>query len=596
MKDLNLIYMLRYLFLSSLLLLSIGSFAQSTLFIEDFEDSTYAFTLNTQGGALNGSGPAGYNGWVVNDQYAGGSETLIECLLNLPLPYGVPATAPQPMNIMGAPASQYMHIVSDTALADGIPNANFLAADGFCYQAERNVTEMDMGINTNGFDSVEVSFYWICGIGTGTTGLSTFGEVYYSIDGGFIWNLLAGGSTFSNQPTWTQSIFSLPVFAGQGDLRFAFRFVNGLVTSASDPGFGIDQLEVTGFSQVSLVVDSMADERFCSSSGGTTNISYTATGNYGGSNVFAAELSDENGDFSNPTIIGNIPGGINFPVTIPAGLTPGTGYQIRVRSSTPPLIDTLSSLITLDPPVIQPQIVFNPSVACLGAPVTVRTQTNIYDIQWEIVTATDTTSTIGDSTTITSVETVTRVRTITSSGLCPVDTSKFVNVPVDPIKSAFTYTATTPSDYLFFDGSTNASIWNWDFGGLATSGSSNPTVDFPVNQMYTICLEVTSPAGCKDTSCQDISTIDLSSVDIPAWGSNIQLGPIPSYEMLHVYGPADQLFERVEIHDLSGKIWRTYQSIRLPQQFSVSALPQGFYFLKLTADGESMNFKWLHLK
>ncbi|MEO0641614.1 MAG: hypothetical protein AAFY70_17910 [Bacteroidota bacterium] len=217
-------------------------------------------------------------------------------------------------------------------------------------------------------------------------------------------------------------------------------------------------------------------------------------------------------------------------------------------------------------------------------------------LQWEVATVTDTTLSTGDSTTIAKVEAVTRVRIVTTSGLCPADTSKFVNVPIDPIQSDFTFSQPTFTDFFFFDASTNASAWEWDFGGLGTSGSSNPTFNFPGNEMYTVCLEATSPAGCKDTSCQEISTVDVSSIEVPTWAGEIQIGPVPVSQQLNIYGPDHLIYDRIFVQDLTGKIWVEEANIRLPHQISVQAFPEGFFILNLVAEGETFGVKWLHLR
>lgn len=77
--------------------------------------------------------------------------------------------------------------------------------------------------------------------------------------------------------------------------------------------------------------------------GGAITVPYTATGafNSGGiiipANQFVAQLSDASGSFANPVAIGSVQssasGSIN--ATIPAGTPPGSGYRIRVVSTSP---------------------------------------------------------------------------------------------------------------------------------------------------------------------------------------------------------------------------------------------------------------------
>lgn len=63
----------------------------------------------------------------------------------------------------------------------------------------------------------------------------------------------------------------------------------------------------------------------------------TVFGYYDDSNIFYAELSDANGSFSSPTIIGVTMGQIGNSIycTIPASTSPGTGYRIRIRATMP---------------------------------------------------------------------------------------------------------------------------------------------------------------------------------------------------------------------------------------------------------------------
>ncbi|HLA56011.1 MAG TPA: MopE-related protein [Flavobacterium sp.] len=66
-------------------------------------------------------------------------------------------------------------------------------------------------------------------------------------------------------------------------------------------------------------------------------LNYTAAGFYAGGNVFTAQLSDSSGSFASPVSIGTLTattsGTIN--ITIPGNTPAGSGYRIRVVSSTP---------------------------------------------------------------------------------------------------------------------------------------------------------------------------------------------------------------------------------------------------------------------
>ncbi len=72
------------------------------------------------------------------------------------------------------------------------------------------------------------------------------------------------------------------------------------------------------------------------------SVPYTITGTYLPGNIFTAQLSDGSGSFASPVSIGTLISTIadTIPASIPAGTSPGTGYRIRVVSSTPAVTGT----------------------------------------------------------------------------------------------------------------------------------------------------------------------------------------------------------------------------------------------------------------
>lgn len=71
--------------------------------------------------------------------------------------------------------------------------------------------------------------------------------------------------------------------------------------------------------------------------GASVTVPYTITGNFTAGNVFTAQLSDASGNFTSPVNIGSVSSTTSGSIaaTIPAGTASGTGYRIRVVSSTP---------------------------------------------------------------------------------------------------------------------------------------------------------------------------------------------------------------------------------------------------------------------
>ncbi|GIV35509.1 MAG: hypothetical protein KatS3mg031_3044 [Chitinophagales bacterium] len=319
--------------LPALLLLSfsLSLKGQTTLYYESFDNGMLTFDLNTSD--MNSVGQTGYNKFVVNNYYAGGSG-MLTCL-GFPFSFTVPNTASQPAGVMGNPNSNYLHTVSNAAESNAIHNCCFLAADGICYSGENIFAKMNVDVSTVGFSNVTLSFWWL-----GVGGTNNYGEVYYSTNGGVNWTLLTTPiAQYKNQSVWTQTTISNPAFDNQAMLRFGFRFVNQVTASASDPGFGVDDITITGTSSVqTLTTDSVSGNPYCP--GEAFEVYYTATGAFGSGNVFTAELSDAAGSFSGAVAIGNITSTSSgfIPCTIPLSTLNGSRYRVRVVSSSPALV------------------------------------------------------------------------------------------------------------------------------------------------------------------------------------------------------------------------------------------------------------------
>lgn len=83
--------------------------------------------------------------------------------------------------------------------------------------------------------------------------------------------------------------------------------------------------------------------------GQALTVPFTALGTFTGGNVFNAELSDNNGNFTAPISIGTVSSTAATPITttIPTNLPPGNGYRIRVTSSSPTTTISFSTNDTL---------------------------------------------------------------------------------------------------------------------------------------------------------------------------------------------------------------------------------------------------------
>ena len=185
--------------------------AQTVLF-EDGFDGTPAFTLNTTDVS---STAGGANTWLINDAYTGGSGEIV--CLGFPFGFTVPTTAGQPAGISDANGS-YMHITSEAAIASGVQNCCFAAADGFCTEAANHFAAMSTDVSTVGQGEVSLSFWWLCGGGN-----NNYGEVYYSTNGGNSWSAITTPiAQYRDQSAWVQQTIADPEALVAVQLRHLF--------------------------------------------------------------------------------------------------------------------------------------------------------------------------------------------------------------------------------------------------------------------------------------------------------------------------------------------------------------------------------------
>lgn len=119
--------------------------------------------------------------------------------------------------------------------------------------------------------------------------------------------------------------------------------------------------------------NSISATSFCA--GASVNVPYTATGTFGTGNTFTAQLSDASGSFNAPTTIGSLTSVSSgtMAATIPAGISYGTGYRIRVVASNPNITGGNNGTDLTIYPAITSAIIQSPKTAviCDNAPFTV---------------------------------------------------------------------------------------------------------------------------------------------------------------------------------------------------------------------------------
>ncbi len=284
------------------------TFAQTTLFQDNFETGSSQWTLNT------GSGT---NNWVVNNAYLGFSGL-------------IPDTPNQPGTFVNGPQSLYMHVTNQSVCGGlGVCNANFDTGS-----ASNQNSEVATSINASTYTNITVSFWYLSAGQTGTS----FGTMEYSNDGGATW--VSTGTSYVNTSSWTQESVSLPAWNNSPAFKIRFKWQNG--GGGLDPAFSIDHVLISGIASVSNSISTTNDASpasWCFNSTPTGTVNFTSSGTYNAGNVYTAQLSDATGSFAASTSIGTLSstasGALSINTTIPAGIPVGTGYRVRVVSSSP---------------------------------------------------------------------------------------------------------------------------------------------------------------------------------------------------------------------------------------------------------------------
>jgi SprB repeat len=159
--------------------------------------------------------------------------------------------------------------------------------------------------------------------------------------------------------------------------RWGETFTPTLTGGSTELSQGFEQPEVD------IVTGAITGSPFCA--GTTINVPFTASGFVDVANVYTAQLSDASGSFTSPVTLGSITstaisGTIVGSIPFNTGL--GTGYLVRVVSSTPVYFGKVSAtIITINPaPVFSAN---GTNITCNGAAngsiaVTVTTGTSPY--------------------------------------------------------------------------------------------------------------------------------------------------------------------------------------------------------------------------
>ncbi len=531
------------------LLIGASSYAQTTLFSDDFESGAGQWTLNSSG--------AGSNSWVVNNAYTGFSGL-------------IPDTPNQPGGITNSPQSTYMHITNSTVCGGlSVCNANYDAGGTSDYY-----TQITTPINASTATNISLSFWYLC---QGLTGVA-FGTLEYSVDGGTTWT--PTGTVYQNVGTWTQETVSLPAWDNAAALTFRFRWENTNSASGTDPSFSIDEVLIEGTtggggSNTITTGTSLTPTSWCEGNTTTLQVDFTSTGTFSPGNVYTAELSDAAGSFAAPTSIGTLNSTANSGIitAIVPGATPaGTGYRIRVVSDNPATVgsDNGSDIAINALPTVT-QAAFSDVCSSGGAVNLVGgspsggsySGTGASGTQFDPAVSglgsfpLTYTYTDGNGCTNSAIETITVIQgpTVTLSTFSDVcDTDAF-----------FTLTGGNPSNGTYSGPGVTGGVFDPSAAGVGT---------------HTITYTFTDGNGCDGTANETITVNDCASLNEENLIS-FELSPNPANNTFQIV--SQSTIDHVTMLDMSGRIIKEFDGSTTT--YSIQELPSGVYMVRVEAGG-----------
>ncbi|MBK9451982.1 MAG: PKD domain-containing protein [Bacteroidetes bacterium] len=249
---------------------------------------------------------------------------------------------------------------------------------------------------------------------------------------------------------------------------------------------------------------------FCA--GATFNLPFTITGPYIAGNVFTAQLSNASGSFGSPVTIGTLVSTTAGTIvcTIPGGTATGTGYRVRVVSSTPAIVGSDNGVnITINAIPATPTVSASGPLTFCAPGTVVLTSSSPTGNVWSPGGATTQALTVSTSGSYTV--------SVTTSG-CTSAASAPVVVTVNAAPSTPTITPSGPTTFCAGGSvnltSTAATSYLWSPGG-----STAQSVSVSASGSYTV--QVTGSNGCTATSAPTVVTVNA----LPATPTITPSGP-----------------------------------------------------------------------
>ncbi len=233
-------------------------------------------------------------------------------------------------------------------------------------------------------------------------------------------------------------------------------------------------------------------------------------------NVFTVQLSDASGSFASPINIGSAAGTSAGTIVaiIPPTTTFGSGYRIRVISSSPVTIGTDNGVDLVLLPKPSATFSINNTVQCINGNSFIYTNTStgsITNYNWKLGDGIATTQT-NVVYSYATAGTFNVMLTATGTNGCKDSATQAVTVQPKPVAD-FSYTGPnlcSAPDFNFTNTTASAGTLtsHWYFGDGDTSTSTNPNHTFAAAGTYSVKLIVQGTNGCIDSITKTISVLD----------------------------------------------------------------------------------------
>lgn len=140
----------------------------------------------------------------------------------------------------------------------------------------------------------------------------------------------------------------------------------------------------------------------------------------------------------------------------------------------------------------------------------------------------------------------------------------------------FTWQNTDNNTVQFSNNSGSGAIdFTWDFQGLGSSFSENPSFTFPSTGTYNVCLSVANQLLCTADICQQI-TVGQTSTENPFF-ENVRISTTENKVTIAGLEKKSAL----EIYNADGRLMKKEIATKGLYHTDISALPTGIYFLVL---------------